>query len=228
LRWFSFSAFIGLNAEGPASGEEGRRIFAGRIARHVLACCSMSDSDGLESSFGKWCAGEICGFEEICSAMEPRLLVSSARILNNWSSAEEVVQEVFLKLFLNQEKLKGNAEQRNIKAWLFTVAHNLCVNKLKREKDLAWTEEIGEDIEDLDASLQSTHDRDYDIQNVRRALESLSDDARTALALRIDGELEYWEIGAIQNITEQAAKMRVTRAKMALKKVLDKDYARNQ
>jgi RNA polymerase sigma-70 factor, ECF subfamily len=55
-------------------------------------------------------------------------------VLGNPAEAEEITQEAFLRLY---DRLHGGQSVRNVRAWIFRVAHNLAINLQKDRKDLA-------------------------------------------------------------------------------------------
>jgi len=73
--------------------------------------------------------GEEAAFREIFEHFSPKVHGYALRIVHSAVDAEELVQEVFLKLWLNRERL---ANVENFDAYLFTIARNATYNYLKR------------------------------------------------------------------------------------------------
>ena len=79
-------------------------------------------------------AGHLLQMEAIVAEHETGLLRYAARILNNPTEAQDVVQNVFIKLFRAWE---GEWEPAaKLKAWLFRVTHNEAVDHVRRESRL--------------------------------------------------------------------------------------------
>ncbi|MDP6526003.1 MAG: sigma-70 family RNA polymerase sigma factor [Kiritimatiellia bacterium] len=72
--------------------------------------------------------------EAIVAEHETALLRYAARIVNNSCVAQDVVQNVFIKIFRRWEK--GLQPSEHLKAWLFRVTHNEAVDQIRKESRL--------------------------------------------------------------------------------------------
>lgn len=70
-------------------------------------------------------------FEEVFRHFYPHLCAYAAQILNNPEDAEEIVQDVFFRIWQQKEKLEISV---SLKAYLFKSVHNSCLNLLKHQK----------------------------------------------------------------------------------------------
>lgn len=109
--------------------------------------------------------------------------------------AEEVVQEVFLALY---EHLRKDKPQSNLRAWLFTVAHNLGLKRRARDLrvvaiDPPDTADASPGPEELFADAQRQH-------HLRAIVRALPEQDQYVLALRAEG-LAYREISRILGIS---------------------------
>jgi len=142
----------------------------------------------------------------------------SLGILRNTADAEDTAQEAFIRAY---EKLHTYNMQRKFSTWLFTVAANLCKNKLRRAKfstalkEEQWVEG-GEDPAQI-------HERDELQQKVRKALDKLRFDYRAPMVLRFYADLDYKEIADVLGVPEGTVKTRLHRGKQDLKKIMDKE-----
>jgi RNA polymerase sigma-70 factor (ECF subfamily) len=118
------------------------------------------------------------------------------------SAAQDVTQELFLKLFVAVYKGK---QIRNVRAWMFTVASHLALNHLRAEnyrpsisgEDVArWLESQAEPGADPEKAVLE-RERAVSLQE---AISSLSAQQRICLHLRAEG-LRYREIAKIVGIT---------------------------
>ncbi len=130
--------------------------------------------------------------------------------------AEDLLQEVFLRAYQGLTSFKG---QSRFSTWLYRIAVNTCLNDLRHRKRRieAHTVPIDEHSRQLDL-LHKQDERHSGESNeqVRAAMDSLTEDARRALELRELDERSYAEIAAYLGITTSAAKMRVQRARLAI------------
>jgi RNA polymerase sigma-70 factor (ECF subfamily) len=114
------------------------------------------------------------------------------------SQAQEVAQEVYLRLY--QTRRKGE-EILNVRAWLFRVAHNLSLNLRSREKPFPslnpeWERFTALRVESPERAIL---DREK-ARKVQSALETLSPQQRNCLYLRSEG-LRYREIADVMGIS---------------------------
>ncbi len=72
--------------------------------------------------------------EALMAEYETGLLRYAARLLNNSASAQDVVQNVFVKLFRHWKK--GTHPSPQIKSWLYRVTHNEAIDHMRRESRL--------------------------------------------------------------------------------------------
>lgn len=73
-------------------------------------------------------------FEEIMAAYETALLRYTARLVNDVSAAQDIVQETFIKLLrIWRNGAQANA---NLRPWLYRVAHNTAIDYIRRENRL--------------------------------------------------------------------------------------------
>ena len=138
--------------------------------------------------------------------------------MKNKSDAEDIFQEVFLKLVRNKEKIKNEV---HLKALLIRVTINCCKNQF----NLAWrkkrTDLSDYQFEYLLADVQTA--KDFRIDNeindkLMSSISKLTDDQRMILHLFYFEEYSVREIGQLIELTESAVKTRLSRALVALKK----------
>jgi RNA polymerase sigma-70 factor, ECF subfamily len=137
------------------------------------------------------------------------------------ANAQEIVQETFLKLHLH---LLGKGNRKNLKAWLYRVAHNLARN----QQSSSWVRlttsidapRAGEAPERSSSATPESLllDRERDLR-FRRALDNLSDAQRACLALRAEG-FKYREIADVLELSTSTVGENVQRGLEKLKELL--------
>jgi RNA polymerase sigma-70 factor (ECF subfamily) len=132
--------------------------------------------------------------------------------------AEDITQDAFLQL--HRMLQKGN-QIDNPRAWLFRVAHNLAINRLKTRQFIAPLDDLGWDeicmkLPDPGMSPEQRAQRIEDFALVHDAMKRLSLQERQCLHLRAEG-LRYKEIGEILEISTPAVGKYLRRA---IKKLL--------
>jgi RNA polymerase sigma-70 factor (ECF subfamily) len=124
------------------------------------------------------------------------------------ATAEDLTQEVFLKVVRAFETYEDRERE---KAWVFRIARNVLIDshrKSTREIESAPLETAPA------AGYQPPHSAAVILQD---ALERLADVEREAFLLREVGGLSYDEIGRLTNVTPDAVRMRIYRARSALR-----------
>jgi RNA polymerase sigma-70 factor (ECF subfamily) len=161
--------------------------------------------------------GDTEGAAELFERYAPALLRFTDRMLSDRAAAEEVTQEVFVKVISRAHQYDGRA---GVASWLFAIAANACRDRLRRSRRavivpldaVAEAPAKGEPIENR------LHERERR-QAVRQALSRLSDEQREALVLARYHGMPYAEIARTLRITEGAVKTRIFRAMETLKEI---------
>ncbi len=142
------------------------------------------------------------------------------QMLRNSSLAEEVAQEVFLRLYRDREKYEPTA---GFRTFLFTIARNLCLDHLRSPKS---KEQPLEDyqLENLEASSDSENElfEKATKEQVEECLSKLKDEQRECLLHRTVSEMSYEEIAKATGLTLSAVKTHIFRAKKALEECVRK------
>jgi len=175
--------------------------------------------------------GDHHAFRELVTAYQDVVVGTVARMLGNPSEAEDIAQQVFLRIWRNAKRYKPDAK---FTTYLFTITRNLVFNETRRrsrKKEVSSDERESEfhllaeaptdqrpDAEALHAELQ---------QAVDAAIAALPEDQRLAVVLRRYEEAPYEDIAKILNATVPAVKSMLFRARTSLRlslaKYLDAD-----
>lgn len=139
-----------------------------------------------------------------------------AKLLNHTSDAEDAVQETIIKALTHIKKFTWVV---SFKAWLFKIAHNECINKIR---DRRW-----DTHEECDEYLANTLIDDTHYQDLAAALSALmiklSFADRNIMLLRYRTGLEFQEIADICDLKLSAVKMRHKRVIEFLQTTLQTD-----
>lgn len=188
----------------------------------------LSDQELVE----KFQAGEKEVLSELLNRYQSRIYRLAYGILRNPQDAEEVIQEVFLRLFQKLDSFKGES---SFASWLYRVAINTTYMKMreKRGADMLPLETLGKYLEEQvekrgSAEWSSRPDDELLTEEALRlisaAIEQLPDDFKTVLILRdVDG-LSTEEVGRLLDLSPAAVKSRLHRARLFLRKRLDAFY----
>ncbi|MFQ5457423.1 MAG: sigma-70 family RNA polymerase sigma factor [Myxococcota bacterium] len=175
-------------------------------------------------------AGDEAAFEELVRAYGGRLLATATRILGNPEDARDAVQDAFLSAF---RAIGAFAGESRASTWLHRIVINASLMKLRSrarkpeesiETHLPKFTEGGhfetppaEWKEPADALIQSRQVRAL----VRESIDQLPDTYRTVLVLRDIEELDTEETARVLEVSTNAVKTRLHRARQALRALLD-------
>ena len=141
-------------------------------------------------------------FDAIVDAYAGRLCGFFRRLLGRNVDAEDLTQEVFLRVVRN---IKSYDEQGRFEAWLFRIAANLARDHLRRDyRSPGWVSreerEADDDDRATDCSMQEPPDRSAerseDVDRLQRAIARLPRPERQVVLLRHYGQLSFAEIAA--------------------------------
>ena len=127
------------------------------------------------------------------------------------SDAEDLAQETFIKAYRALDDLPADA---NAQAWLYRIAHNTAIDRIRRRRLVSWLPLVGEIFHATTPDIAEavvTRDR------VKAALAKLTPEQRGALLLREVGGLSYEEIAAALGVSLGTVKMRLLRARDAFR-----------
>jgi RNA polymerase sigma-70 factor (ECF subfamily) len=170
--------------------------------------------------------GDFAAFEQLIEIHQRSVIGTVAKMLGNPSEAEDIAQQVFLRVW----KSAGRYEpQAKFTTWLFTITRNLVFNEVRRRqrKPTVSVQEREETthrvVEDVQGSspdedlLRSEMEAAID-----RAIEALPEKQRLAVVLRRYEEMPYEEIGVVLSMSVPAVKSLLFRARAQLKESLQK------
>lgn len=124
----------------------------------------------------------------------------------------DLVQDAFVRAFLRLEECH---EAAHFRAWVFRISRNLCLDYLKNVRRLSVPMSHVDGVDEIPEESEREVDR-----TMREALLRLPVALREAFLLKHDAGYTYDEVAALTNVSPSAAKMRVHRAREALRTFL--------
>lgn len=143
----------------------------------------------------------------------------------NLETAEDIVQEVFLKVYIN---LNSFNQDLKFSSWLYRIAHNETINFWRRNKkrsgnDVSWDEnEALKNIISDDKDIEQEVYQRLTNEQLQQALKSIDEKYRTVLILNYLEGKTYQEIADILNKPIGTVGTLLNRAKKILRKELEK------
>ncbi len=168
-------------------------------------------------------------FAELVERYQQRVVGIMNHLLGNVEEAEDLAQEVFLRVYRNRKKYRPTAK---FSTWLFTIANNLALNVMRRRHRKPTVplpaQESGplgprpQEQLAIDPGLTPAHGlRQRELSAViRQALEELNERQRMAVVLNKFEEMNYNEIAEVMGLSMKAVKSLLSRARGKLREAL--------
>ncbi len=153
-------------------------------------------------------------------AYQHRVFGVALRMLRNRSEAEEIAQEVFLRVHGAVEDFRGEAK---LSTWLYAITSRLCLNRLASgERRVA--REGHETLERLTADVDPAAqlERGELEAALQRAITELPEERRIVVVLRDLEGLPYDEIAEVLDLPVNTVRSRLHRARLDLKAKLER------
>lgn len=174
--------------------------------------------------------GDNTAFERLVQRYTTPLLSFIYRFLGDQELALDVLQHVFIQLYTMLPTLRTD---KPLKSWLFQVAHNRCLDEVRRKHAIPFSQlEPGNDDDELSllATIPDTHPlpeemaERWDMRHaILQAIDELPPKYRSVVMLRYMRELSFLEIGQTLHMPEATAKTYFQRAKAQLRGSLQQE-----
>lgn len=133
--------------------------------------------------------------------------------------AEDLSQEVFLRMFLHLDKFREDA---SVRTWALRIARNVFLSYAKKKRPLLLEEQEWEPEPDIDRNEpEEEFLKKEQAQRVRQCLMCLGEQERTVLLLRDFEELSYEEVARVMNLTAEVVKSRIYRARQKFRRIYE-------
>ena len=167
-------------------------------------------------------AGDLAAFELLMRQYERLVLVTALRLLGSMADAQDVSQEVFLKLYRNLGKVQSAS---GVTAWLYRVTVNAChdVRRKRRPEDPV---EYAGQLAAGGADPQQAATEDERRRVLEMSLKMLSEKERTALVLRDLEGLSTEEVARILGSSEATVRSQVSKARVKVKGFVERYFRR--
>ncbi len=175
--------------------------------------------------------GDDVAFSTLVANYQDRLVAVLYHILGKQEAAEDLAQEVFLRIYRHRKKYEVKAK---FSTWLFRIANNLasnhCRDRARRREASLTTSDSGplgvrpeENILAEKSALMPARilDRTETQTLVRAALDSLSDRQKMAVLLHKFEQMSYLDIAITMDLSPQAVKSLLSRARENLRVYLE-------
>jgi len=182
----------------------------------------LPDADPDAQLMLAFCAGDGTAFDSLFDRWGQPLLHYLERMVVDSATAEELVQEAFLRVYRAKERYRAEAK---FSTWLYRIGTNLALNELRRPRRARPHTSTDDEASSGGPTLRLVSEmQDADVQlDVRRranrvenALEGLPERQRSAIWLSAVEGFSYAEVAVALETTEKSVKALVHRARVAL------------
>ena len=166
--------------------------------------------------------GSAYAWEKLVKRYESNIYNHGLRLTGNSSDAMDLMQEVFLGVYRNLHRFRGDAK---FSSWIFRIAHNKAVDMNRRKRLMTspqkfFADDVDNEFEKFPGKKELEPENRLRSQeqntHVLKMLSELSSDQRSIVELKVFQSLTFDEIARLQDISENTAK---TRFYSALKKM---------
>ena len=171
--------------------------------------------------------GDKASFEKLMTKYYKPLLNFIYRFVANADTAEDLTQEVFIKVYKSASTYRPAAK---FQTWLYQIARNASLNELRRTKRRTVSLDETFDTEDGETTRQIADPKAADPSRemtehetaalIKEAINSLPENQKTAVLLRRYEDMSYEDIAKTMNCSLEAVKSLLSRAKENLKEKL--------
>jgi RNA polymerase sigma-70 factor, ECF subfamily len=176
--------------------------------------------------------GDDTGFDLLIEKYRRPIIHFMFRMVHNQAIAEELAQEVFLRVYRSRTSYRAEAK---FSTWLYRIATNLGVNhardtKQERSASTVYLDQadaetgISPDVADATPTIEQDMLRNERLQAIRKHVMALPERQRMAVLMHKYQDLDYKEIGAVLKLSESATKSLLFRAYQTLRERL-KEFA---
>ena len=158
-------------------------------------------------------------FKQLLLPLYPRLQRVALRLLGNTEDAEDMVQEVYMKLWSKRDALP---DVKEVEAYCVTMTKNMCIDRLR----MAEVEK--EDVDEVPIMLAATDDveaqveRRDTVEQVKQIIETLPEHQQQVITLRDMEDCSFEEIVEQTGLTAVNIRMLLSRARKTIRERLKK------
>ena len=166
-------------------------------------------------------AGDADAFEELYRQHSRRLFGLVFRMTGSAEDAEDLLQEVFLQA---HRKLAGFRGESTLGTWLYRLAMNHCLDRLRGKQ--AKMSRATESLDREEAPEPTAHEpvipSAISRMDLERAIDTLPEGCKAAFLLHDVEGFEHSEVGDILGVSEGTSKSQVHKARLKLRAILSK------
>ncbi|MBO5023282.1 MAG: RNA polymerase sigma factor [Clostridia bacterium] len=175
--------------------------------------------DNGASSYRRFLDGDQSGFDELIINYRDSLIYFINGFLNNLDESEDVAEEAFMELIVHPHRYSFRS---SFKTYLFTVARNKAVDRVRKEKKLSPAQIDDMELEDF-SRLEHSILKDENAQMLRTAMEKINPEYAAILRLLYFEDMTSEQVGKILKKNKRQIANLTYRAKNSLRRTMEEE-----
>lgn len=169
--------------------------------------------------------GQERAFEELLSRHQQKIYTSIYLFVKDQAVAEDIFQEVFIKIIDTLRKGKYNHEGKFLQ-WAMRIAYNMCVDTFRRNKRRPFvsateTFDIFDILQSSDDNAEQSMIRSQTHDKVRKLVDALPPEQREVVILRHYADMSFKEIAKLTRVSINTALGRMRYALINMRKMIE-------
>jgi len=164
--------------------------------------------------------GDTNAFSILVDRYKDLVFTLALRMLKNREEAEEVAQDTFIKTYKSLDKFKGDSK---FSTWIYRVAYNTCLDRIKKNKkhlnDVEINEFTAHQVLTIDNALDKLEAQEQE-EAIQRCINILPSEDSFLLTLYYFDDLSLDEISEVVGITSNSIKVKLFRCRKKLASIL--------
>jgi RNA polymerase sigma-70 factor (ECF subfamily) len=166
--------------------------------------------------------GNAKAFEELYFRYHARLYNFCNRIIRNTQEAEGLVQEIFITIWENREKLDEN---KSFSGFIFKIARNKIINRIKQKLIHQVHRKYISDKDQNNVDLRTEIESREMMVLIQKSIDTLPEQTKEIFSFSRNDGMTYKEIAQKLNISENVVDHEIRKALQKIREYLDKYYS---
>ena len=170
--------------------------------------------------------GDADAFTQLCAPYEGLVYRHCSQMLAHTADAQDAAQEAMLRAYRSIDRFRA---QSNLATWLYRIAHNVCLDMLKKPQvrresvSLDALREAGFEPVDAQPTPENIYEQHSAQAQLQAVIASLPKEQQAMLSLRYGDGLSYEQLAEMLNLNLGTVKSKLNRAKEKLRALLTRD-----
>ena len=172
--------------------------------------------------------GDADVYEKIIQKYQSKVFGLIYNMTKNQNDIEDLAQEVFIKIYKNLGKFKGES---SLYTWIYKITVNLCLDEMKKRKNVIYLDEkievddgeVNRELPSEDKSQEKLYEEKELQEKLHNCINKLPEKQKVMIVLRDIKGFSYEEISKITDVKLGTVKSQINRARLKLKELLDEE-----